>query len=84
MRLRQLTSQLQAHTAAVATQVGACIVSPTRELAKQTFAVLQPFLETLPGVGATLLVGGRWAVCSRAMLPAWQLVKVLVTAIMLL
>jgi len=38
--------------------VGAIIVSPTRELAKQIHAVAQPFLDTLPGVGSMLLVGG--------------------------
>ena len=36
-------------------------MSPTRELAKQTIAVLSPFLESLPGAQATLLVGGRCA-----------------------
>lgn len=39
-------------------QVGAVIVSPTRELASQIHRVLEPFLETLPGVRAMLLVGG--------------------------
>lgn len=39
-------------------QVGAVIVSPTRELASQIHRVLEPFLETLPGVRAVLLVGG--------------------------
>lgn len=39
-------------------QVGAVIVSPTRELASQIYHVLGPFLTTLRGVQAMLLVGG--------------------------
>lgn len=39
-------------------QVGAIVVSPTRELARQICNVATPFLETLPGVKAQLLVGG--------------------------
>ena len=40
-------------------QVGAVVVSPTRELAKQIFDVAVPFLATLPGVAPPmLLVGG--------------------------
>lgn len=39
-------------------QVGAVIVSPTRELASQIYHVLEPFLTTLPGTKAMLLVGG--------------------------
>ena len=39
-------------------QVGAIIVSPTRELARQIHSVAQPFLQTLAGVGSLLLVGG--------------------------
>ena len=39
-------------------QVGAVIVSPTRELASQIYHVLEPFLPTLPGIRAMLLVGG--------------------------
>lgn len=39
-------------------QVGAVIVSPTRELASQIYHVLEPFLATLPGLRAMLLVGG--------------------------
>ena len=39
-------------------QVGAIIVSPTRELARQIHTVAQPFLQTLAGVGSLLLVGG--------------------------
>jgi ATP-dependent RNA helicase DDX55/SPB4 len=45
-------------TSALAAQVGAVIVSPTRELAKQIHAVAAPFLATLPGVSSLLLVGG--------------------------
>ena len=50
---RRLTSALMALG-----QVGAVIVSPTRELAKQIHAVAAPFLATLPGVSSLLLVGG--------------------------
>lgn len=39
-------------------QVGAVIVSPTRELASQIYHVLEPFLTTLPGIRSMLLVGG--------------------------
>ena len=39
-------------------QVAALVVSPTRELAKQTLEVLAPFLSALPPPGAFLLVGG--------------------------
>ncbi len=39
-------------------QVGAVVVSPTRELAKQIHVVAQPFLDTLPGIAGLLLVGG--------------------------
>lgn len=39
-------------------QVAAVIVSPTRELASQIYHVLEPFLTTLPGIRAMLLVGG--------------------------
>ena len=58
-RLNYAFSCLSAVETRVVLQVGAMIVSPTRELAKQTFAVLQPFLQTLPWAQATLLVGGR-------------------------
>ena len=50
-------------------QVGAIIVSPTRELANQTFAVLAPFLESNPDLHATLLVGGRSAVSPAPAMP---------------
>ncbi|CAM6050827.1 unnamed protein product [Sphagnum compactum] len=39
-------------------QVGAMIVSPTRELASQIYHVMESFLETLSGIRAVLLVGG--------------------------
>ena len=55
-------------------QVGAVIVSPTRELAKQIHAVAAPFLATLPSVSSLLLVGGTY-VCSRC----WHLHDVLHT-----
>ena len=37
------------------------IVSPTRELAKQIHSVALPFVETVPGARAMLLVGGSCA-----------------------
>ena len=37
------------------------IVSPTRELAKQIFNVAEPFVATVPGARAMLLVGGSCA-----------------------
>ncbi|KAK9791145.1 hypothetical protein WJX73_001123 [Symbiochloris irregularis] len=52
-KLRGLDSPLKKH------QVGAVVVSPTRELARQTYTVLQPFLEDAPELEANLLVGGR-------------------------
>ena len=42
-------------------QIGAIIVSPTRELAKQIFHVAEPFIATLPNARAMLLVGGTCA-----------------------
>lgn len=33
-------------------------MSPTRELASQIYHVMEPFLTTLPGIRASLLVGG--------------------------
>ena len=39
-------------------QVGAVIVSPTRELARQIFEVAAPFVATVPWLHAQLLVGG--------------------------
>ena len=39
-------------------QVGAVVVSPTRELARQIFTVLQPFAASIPGVSTMLLTGG--------------------------
>ena len=39
-------------------QVGAVIVSPTRELAKQIYDVAVPFLKTVKGAPPLLLVGG--------------------------
>jgi ATP-dependent RNA helicase DDX55/SPB4 len=39
-------------------QVGAVIISPTRELAKQIFTVAEPFISSVPGATAQLLVGG--------------------------
>ncbi len=39
-------------------QVGAIIISPTRELARQIFSVAEPFISSIPGATAQLLVGG--------------------------
>lgn len=44
-------------------QVGAIIVSPTRELARQTYGVMQPFVQSVPGLQAMLLVGGTCVAC---------------------
>ena len=48
--------------------MGSVIISPTRELARQTLKVLQPFLACVEGLEATLLVGGGCvtAACSAA------------------
>lgn len=43
---------------ALAVQVGAVIVSPTRELARQIFEVAQPYIDTVPWLRSLLLVGG--------------------------
>lgn len=47
-------------------QVGAVIVSPTRELARQIFEVARPFIDTVPWLRALLLVGGTDAVADVA------------------
>ncbi|KAI5075534.1 hypothetical protein GOP47_0009610 [Adiantum capillus-veneris] len=39
-------------------QVGAVIISPTRELASQIYHVAEPLVRTLPNIRAMLLVGG--------------------------
>lgn len=39
-------------------EVGAIIISPTRELARQTYGVLQDLLKGLPQLSSLLLVGG--------------------------
>ncbi|EFN51762.1 hypothetical protein CHLNCDRAFT_139706 [Chlorella variabilis] len=51
-RLRRLEQPLRRN------QVGAIIVSPTRELARQIFDVAQPFVATVAWLQALLLVGG--------------------------
>ncbi|KAH7314717.1 hypothetical protein KP509_21G017700 [Ceratopteris richardii] len=50
--LRRIQSPLGSH------QVGAVIISPTRELATQIYHVSEPFMKTLPNMRAMLLVGG--------------------------
>ncbi len=49
-----------AHSTRPHAQVGAVIVSPTRELAQQIARVAQPFVESVPGLTMQLLVGGTW------------------------
>lgn len=39
-------------------QVGAIIISPTRELAKQIHQVAEPFIRSVPGLRSLLMVGG--------------------------
>ena len=39
-------------------QVGAIIVSPTRELSRQIYNVAEPFIQSVPGLTSCLLVGG--------------------------
>ncbi|KAI7845551.1 hypothetical protein COHA_000842 [Chlorella ohadii] len=51
-RLRRLEQPLKKN------QVGAVVVSPTRELARQIHDVMQPYIASLPGLRALLLVGG--------------------------
>lgn len=41
-------------------QVGALIVSPTRELARQIWTVAEPFVQSVPGTTCQLLVGGTY------------------------
>ncbi|GIL48809.1 hypothetical protein Vafri_5230, partial [Volvox africanus] len=50
--LRRLDEPLRAH------QVGAIIISPTRELAKQIYGVAEPFIASVPQLTSILLVGG--------------------------
>lgn len=50
--LRRLSHPLGPH------QVGAVIISPTRELASQIYHVAEPFVKTLSNIRAMLLVGG--------------------------
>ncbi|GBF93083.1 DEAD-box ATP-dependent RNA helicase [Raphidocelis subcapitata] len=51
-KLRRIGDPLKRH------QVGAVIVSPTRELARQIHSVAAPFVASLPGMSCLLLVGG--------------------------
>ncbi|EFJ40203.1 hypothetical protein VOLCADRAFT_108284 [Volvox carteri f. nagariensis] len=51
-RLRRLEEALKTH------QVGAIIISPTRELAKQIYGVAGPLIASVPGLTSMLLVGG--------------------------
>ncbi|GLI62786.1 hypothetical protein VaNZ11_005533 [Volvox africanus] len=51
--LRRLDEPLRLH------QVGAIIISPTRELAKQIYGVAEPFIASVPQLTSMLLVGGR-------------------------
>jgi superfamily II DNA/RNA helicase len=45
-------------TAPPASQVGAIIVSPTRELSRQIYTVAEAFIHSVPGLTTCLLVGG--------------------------
>jgi ATP-dependent helicase YprA (DUF1998 family) len=65
-------------------QVGAIIVSPTRELAKQTHTVASPFIETLPGITSRLLVGGTCAAAAAAVIAAAALLLLLILILLLL
>jgi ATP-dependent RNA helicase DDX55/SPB4 len=51
-KMRRLEERLKKH------QVGAIVVSPTRELARQILTVAQPFISSVPGITSQLLVGG--------------------------
>jgi hypothetical protein len=51
----------RARGAACGAQVGAVVVSPTRELARQIHAVLEPFAASVPGLTTMLLTGGSCA-----------------------
>ncbi|KAL6772411.1 hypothetical protein ACKKBG_A30145 [Auxenochlorella protothecoides x Auxenochlorella symbiontica] len=51
-KMRRLEEPLTIH------QVGAVVVSPTRELARQIYSVAQPFIASVPWLKAALLVGG--------------------------
>jgi ATP-dependent RNA helicase DDX55/SPB4 len=42
----------------IKTQVGAIVISPTRELARQTFGVIKKFTAVIPDLHPILLVGG--------------------------
>lgn len=55
---RQQQQQLLTGSLPFCFQVGAIIVSPTRELAKQIHAVAAPFVDSCPGLKSLLLVGG--------------------------
>lgn len=57
MQAVDVTCNIQ-HTRVHLAQIGAVIVSPTRELARQIHKVLLPFLESVPGLSSMLLVGG--------------------------
>eukprot|EP00803_Ostreobium_quekettii_P000918 evm.model.scf_621EXC.6 EVM.evm.TU.scf_621EXC.6 scf_621EXC:66270-74354(-) len=51
-KLRRLEARLKKH------QVGAIVISPTRELAQQIFEVMVPFVDSIPDLKAALLIGG--------------------------
>ena len=56
---KSLAASITDYNSTVRLQVGAIIVSPTRELAKQIFGVAQPFLQMVAKATGMLLVGGR-------------------------
>ena len=51
-------SQLRGKLTAGVDQVGAVVVSPTRELARQIHSVLEPFAASVPNLTTMLLMGG--------------------------
>lgn len=53
-KLRRISKPLKRH------QVGAIVISPTRELSQQIFDVAEYFIGTLEWASLALLVGGRY------------------------
>lgn len=60
-KLRRLARPLKKH------QVGAVILSPTRELARQIMEVASWFMKTLDWASVSLLVGGRYVIFVRVL-----------------
>ena len=49
-------------------QVGAIVVSPTRELAQQIYQVAKPFIASVPWLKDLLLVGGTYVLFKKKLL----------------